>query len=352
MKRFFASSALAIALPLLPANGAELLNVSYDPTREFYIEYNAAFAKYWKAQTGERVRIKQSHGGSVKQAKSVADGKQEPDVVTLGLASDIDSLAQKNLLPSDWASKFADNSTPYTSTVIFLVRKGNPKGIKEWDDLVKPGVQVITPDPKRSGGARWNYLAAWAYAERKYGKDDPRVRDFIARLYRNVPVLDPGARGATITFMERGIGDVLVAWENEAYLALQEFDELKEFGVDKFEIVTPVFSILAEPPVAVVESIAAKHGNTELAKAYLQYLYSEEGQDIAGRNFYRPRDPKTAAKYCGQFSSLELVTIQDAFGGLKKAQATHFDDGAIFDQIYNSIRPTGSQARETGKPTP
>lgn len=309
------------------ASAAELLNVSYDPTRELYTEYNAAFAKSWKAKTGQDVEVKQSHGGSGKQARAVIDGL-EADVVTLALAYDIDVIAQKGLLPADWQTRFPNNSAPYTSTIVFLVRKGNPKAIKDWNDLVKPGISVITPNPKTSGGARWNYLAAWAYAEQALGKDETKVKDFIGKLYKNVPVLDSGARGSTTTFVQRGIGDVLIAWENEAYLAL------KEFGADKFEIVTPSLSILAEPPVAVVDTVAARHGTTELAQAYLTYLYSEEGQEIAGKNFYRPRDPKAAAKYANQFGKVTLVTIDDVFGGWKKAQPTHFADGGFFDQIY------------------
>jgi len=309
------------------AYGAELLNVSYDPTRELYTEYNAAFAKYWKGKTGQDITVKQSHGGSGKQARAVIDGL-DADVVTLALAYDIDAIAEKGILASDWQTKFADNSAPYTSTIVFLVRKGNPKGVKDWNDLIKPGIQVITPNPKTSGGARWNYLAAWAYAEKSLGKDEGKVKGFISKLYKNVPVLDSGARGSTTTFVQRGIGDVLLAWENEAYLAL------KEFGADKFEIVTPSLSILAEPPVAVVDSVAKRHGTTEAAKAYLQYLYSEEGQEIAGKNFYRPRDPKIAAKYAGQFGKVTLVTIDEVFGGWRKAQPAHFGDGGLFDQIY------------------
>ncbi|MEI6350369.1 MAG: sulfate ABC transporter substrate-binding protein [Verrucomicrobiota bacterium] len=310
------------------ARGAELLNVSYDPTRELYTDFNAAFGRYWKAKSGQDVSVNQSHGGSGKQARAVIDGL-EADVVTLALAYDIDVIAQKGILPADWQSRFPSNSAPYTSTIVFLVRKGNPKGIKDWDDLVKPGIQVITPNPKTSGGARWNYLGAWAYAEKAYGKDQGKVKEFIGNLYKNVPVLDSGARGSTTTFVQRGIGDVLLAWENEAYLAL------KEFGADKFEIVTPSLSILAEPPVAVVESVTNRHGTTELAKAYLGYLYSEEGQEIAAKNFYRPRDPKVAAKHAAQFGRVALVTIDEAFGGWNKAQATHFADGGVFDQIYN-----------------
>ena len=322
---------LVLATTLVALGGvvsaAELLNVSYDPTRELYTEYNTAFAKHWKAKTGQDVALQQSHGGSGKQARAVIDGL-EADVVTLALAYDIDVIAEKGLLPADWQTKFANNSAPYTSTIVFLVRKGNPKAIQDWNDLIKPGISVITPNPKTSGGARWNYLAAWAYAEQVTGKDEAKAKEFIGALYKNVPVLDSGARGSTTTFVQRGIGDVLIAWENEAYLAL------KEFGADKFEIVTPSLSILAEPPVAVVETVAARHGTTDVAKEYLAYLYSEEGQNIAGKNFYRPRDPKVAEKYAGQFGKVKLVTIDDVFGGWKKAQATHFADGGIFDQIY------------------
>jgi sulfate transport system substrate-binding protein len=310
------------------AKEIKLLNVSYDPTRELYQDYNAAFARYWKAKTGDDVVVSQSHGGSGKQALSVINGL-EADVVTLALAYDIDAIAQQaRFLPADWQKRLPDNSTPYTSTIVFLVRKGNPKNINDWDDVVKPGVIVVTPNPKTSGGARWNYLAAWAYALDKYGHDDARARDFVKQLYKNVPVLDSGARGSTTTFVERGIGDVLLAWENEAHLAT------KEFGADKFEIVTPSLSILAEPPVAVVDKVAKKQGTTEVAKAYLEYLYSDEGQDIAGRNFYRPRSEKAAAKYAGQFSPVKLVTVDQEFGGWQKAQKTHFADGGTFDQIY------------------
>jgi len=310
------------------AKEIKLLNVSYDPTRELYQDYNAAFAKYWKAKTGDDVVVSQSHGGSGKQALSVINGL-EADVVTLALAYDIDAIAQHGrLLPADWQKRLPDDSAPYTSTIVFLVRKGNPKNIKDWDDVVKPGVIVVTPNPKTSGGARWAYLAAWAYALDKYGHDDAKARDFVKRLYKNVPVLDSGARGSTTTFVERGIGDVLLAWENEAHLAS------KEFGADKFEIITPSESILAEPPVAVVDKVAKKHGTTEVAKAYLDYLYSDEGQDIAGRNFYRPRSEKAAAKYAGQFSTVKLITVDAVFGGWQKAQKTHFADGGTFDQIY------------------
>ncbi|HTV63496.1 MAG TPA: sulfate ABC transporter substrate-binding protein [Verrucomicrobiae bacterium] len=305
-----------------------LLNVSYDPTRELYQEYNAAFAKYWKAKTGDDVTINQSHGGSGKQAQAVINGL-EADVVTLALSYDIDMIAQQSkLLPVNWQSRLPDNSTPYTSTIVFLVRKGNPKGIKNWDDLVNPGVSVIVPNPKTSGGARWAYLAAYAYALETYGHDDAKARAFIARLYKNVPILDSGARGSTITFAQRGIGDVLLAWENEARLAQ------KEFSADNFEIVTPPLSILAEPPVAWVDKNTERHGTTEVAKAYLEYLYSDEGQEIAARNFYRPRNPAIAAKYAANFPKLKLVTVDSEFGGWAKAQKTHFADGGVFDQIY------------------
>jgi sulfate transport system substrate-binding protein len=324
---------LKVVLILVVAAGVEakdikLLNVSYDPTRELYQDYNAAFARYWKAKTGDNVVVAQSHGGSGKQAQSVINGL-EADVVTLALAYDIDAIAQQaKLLPADWQKRLPDNSAPYTSTIVFLVRKGNPKGIKDWDDLVKPNVVVVTPNPKTSGGARWNYLAAWAYALDKYGHDDAKARDFVKRLYKNVPVLDSGARGSTTTFVEREIGDVLLAWENEVHLAI------KQFGVDKFDIVTPPLSILAEPPVAVVDKVAKKRGTSDVARAYLEYLYSDEGQDIAGRNFYRPRSEKAAAKYASQFSPVKLVTVDEIFGGWQKAQKTHFADGGVFDQIF------------------
>jgi len=309
------------------AKSVELLNVSYDPTRELYVEYNAAFAKHWKAKTGDDVTVKQSHGGSGKQARSVIDGLPA-DVVTLALAGDIDAISKNaRSLPANWQTRLPHNSSPYTSTIVFLVRKGNPKAIKDWDDIVKTGVSVITPNPKTSGGARWNYLAAWEFAKRRLGSDEA-AKGFVAKLYKNVPVLDSGARGSTTTFVQRGIGDVFLSWENEAFLAI------KEFGADKFEIVVPSVSILAEPPVSVVDKNAKKRGTTEVAKAYLEYLYSEEGQDIAGRHFYRPTDPKVAAKYAGQFARVELFTIDQAFGGWAKAQTAHFDDGGTFDQIY------------------
>jgi sulfate/thiosulfate-binding protein len=310
-----------------PAKTIELLNVSYDPTRELYADYNRAFAKYWKAKTGDDVVVKQSHGGSGAQARSVIDGL-EADVVTLALAADVDSLhAHGDLLPADWQSKLPENSTPYTSTIVLLVRKGNPKHIKDWDDVVRPDVSVITANPKTSGGARWAYLAAWGYAERRYGSKD-KAREFITALYKNVPVLDAGARGSTITFATKEIGDVLLAWENEAFLAQ------KEFGPGKFETVVPSSSILAEPPVAVVEKVAARKGTTDVARAYLEYLYSDEGQEIAGRNFYRPRQPAVAARFASVFPRLELFTIDGVFGGWTAAQRTHFADGGIFDQIY------------------
>lgn len=310
------------------AKNITLLNVSYDPTREFYTEFNNAFAKYWQGKTGDKVIIRQSHGGSGKQARAVIDGL-EADVVTLALAYDIDAIAEKaRLLPADWQRQLPQKSAPYTSTIIFLVRKGNPKGIRGWDDLVKPGISVITPNPKTSGGARWNYLAAWAFALQKHGNDEAKAREFVTLLFKNVPVLDSGARGATTTFAQRGIGDVLLAWENEAFLVT------KEFGAGKFEIVAPAVSILAEPPVAVVETVARKHGTAQVARAYLEYLYTEEGQDIAGKHFYRPRSEKAAAKYAGQFSKLQLVTVDEVCGGWQKAQQTHFNDGGIFDRIF------------------
>ncbi len=304
-----------------------LLNVSYDPTRELYQEYNAAFAKHWAAQGGEAVTVNQSHGGSGKQARAVIDGL-DADVVTLALAYDIDAIAGKSgLLSKDWQQAYPNNSSPYTSTIVLLVRKGNPKGIKDWDDLVRKDVSVVSPNPKTSGGARWNYLAAWAYAKHKLGSD-AQAQDFVKKLFRNVAVLDTGARGATTTFVERGIGDVLVAWENEAYLAV------KELGPEQFEIVVPSLSILAEPPVAVVSKVADRHGALKVAQAYIEYLYSPEGQEIAGRNFYRPRDPQVAARFSATFKDTEFVTVDQEFGGWKKAQATHFADGALFDQIF------------------
>lgn len=328
-------SAIAAALGLGVAGFAgfaaaaekTLLNVSYDPTRELYVDFNKAFAKHWKETTGEDVNIKQSHGGSGKQARAVIDGL-EADVVTLALARDVNGIAQHSkLLPEDWQSRLGDNSAPYTSTIVFLVRKGNPKGIKDWDDLVKEGVSVITPNPKTSGGAQWNYLAAWHYADQKYGGEE-KAKEFVTKLYKNVPVLDSGARGSTTTFVERGVGDVFISWENEAFLAV------KELGPEKFEIVIPSISILAEPTVSVIDKNVDKHGTRKVAEEYLKYLYSPEGQDIAAHNFYRPRDEKVAAKYENQFPKVNLFTVDNVFGGWTKAYEAHFKDGASFDQIY------------------
>jgi sulfate transport system substrate-binding protein len=305
-----------------------LLNVSYDPTRELYVDFNKAFAAAYQKETGKSVEIKQSHGGSGSQARAVIDGLQA-DVVTLALAYDIDAIAGKGLLPADWQKRLPLNASPYTSTIVFLVRKGNPKGIRDWDDLVKPGVSVITPNPKTSGGARWNYLAAWGYALKKYGSAD-KAKQFVGDIYKNVPVLDTGARGSTVTFVERGVGDVLLAWENEAFLAQ------REFGKDKFEIVSPPLSILAEPPLAVVDSVADKKGTRAVAEAYLRYWYSKEGQEIAARNSYRPRDPEIAKEYENSFATVELFTIDEMFGGWAKAQKEHFSEGGIFDQIYKN----------------
>ncbi len=328
--RRFTLAALAGALFATQVQAVELLNVSYDPTRELYQQYNAAFAKHWKAETGEDVTIKNSHGGSGKQARSVIDGLQA-DVVTLALSGDIDALnLRQQLVDPNWQKRLADNSTPYTSTIVFLVRKGNPKGIKDWDDLVKKDVQVITPNPKTSGGARWNFLAAWAYAKAKYGSDAEALK-FVTELYRHAPVLDTGARGATISFVQRQLGDVLIAWENEAYLSL------KEEGGDQLEIVTPSLSILAEPPVAVVDKVVDKKGTRKQAEAYLQYLYSPEGQRIAAQNFYRPRDAKVAAEFKDQFKPVKLVTIDQEFGGWKEAQPKYFADGGVFDKIFADI---------------
>ena len=304
----------------------KLLNVSYDPTRELYQEVNAAFAKHWKAKTGQDLEVQQSHGGSGKQARSVVDGL-EADVATLALAYDIDAIANAGLVPKNWQTRLPHNSSPYTSTIVFLVRKGNPKKIKDWDDLVKPGVQVITPNPKTSGGARWNYLAAWGFALRKYGNNPAKAKDFVQRLYKNVPILDTGARGSTVTFVERGIGDVLLAWENEALLAV------REIGKGKVQLVAPPLSILAEPPVTVVDKYANKHKTAAVAKAYLEFLYTPEGQEIAARNYYRPRNPQIAAKYAQQFPQVQLFTIDQVFGGWTKAQKEHFADGGTFDQI-------------------
>jgi sulfate transport system substrate-binding protein len=322
-------SAVVIALVAQSAYAADvtLLNVSYDPTRELYQDFNQAFAKQWKAKTGDNVTIKQSHGGSGKQARSVIDGLSA-DVVTLALAYDIDEIAQRGLTAQDWQKRLPHNSSPYTSTIVFLVRKGNPKGIKDWGDLVKPGIAVITPNPKTSGGARWNHLAAWGYALKQPGGSEASAKEFIGKLYKNVPVLDSGARGATTTFVERGIGDVLLAWENEALLAI------KELGPDKVEIVAPSVSILAEPPVAVVDKTVDKRGTRKVAEAYLQHLYSDEGQEIAAKNYYRPISDKIAKKYAAQFPKVKLFTIEEVAGGWTKAQKAHFADGGVFDQIY------------------
>lgn len=324
---------LAVVAALVWAGSASaaditLLNVSYDPTRELYVEFNKAFAAAYQKETGKSVEIKQSHGGSGAQARSVIDGLQA-DVVTLALAYDIDAIAGKGLIAPDWQKRLPQNSSPYTSTIVFLVRKGNPKGIKDWDDLLKKGVEIITPNPKTSGGARWNYLAAWGYALKKYGSAD-KAKQFVADLYQHVPVLDTGARGATVTFVERGVGDVLLAWENEAYLAL------KEFGKDKFEIVAPSVSVLAEPPVAVVDKVADKKGTRGVAEAYLKYWYTKEGQEIAARNSYRPRDPEVAKLHENEFAKVELFTIDELFGGWTKAQKDHFAEGGMFDQIYKN----------------
>ena len=318
---------LAIGLVGTAQAQVSLLNVSYDPTRELYQDFNASFAKYWKNKTNETVTVKQSHGGSAKQARSVIDGL-EADVVTLALAYDVDALADKGrLIPADWQKRLPHNASPYTSTIVFLVRKGNPKKIHDWNDLIKPGVAVITPNPKTSGGARWNYLAAWGHALKQPGGTQASARDFVKKLFANVKVLDSGARGSTTTFVERGIGDVLIAWENEAYLAL------KELGPDKFDLITPSLSILTEPPVSIVDKVVDKRGTRKLATAYLEYLYSPEGQTLAGDNYYRPRDPKIAAKYAKQFAPVKLFTIDEVFGGWTTAQKVHFADGGVFDQI-------------------
>ncbi|QPI53513.1 sulfate ABC transporter substrate-binding protein [Massilia antarctica] len=320
-----------IALTLLSqaaiAADVTLLNVSYDPTRELYQDVNTAFAKQWKAKTGDNVSVKQSHGGSGKQARAVIDGL-EADVVTLGLAYDIDAIAERGSISAQWQKRLQHNSTAYTSTIVLLVRKGNPKGIKDWNDLVKPGVAVITPNPKTSGGARWNHLAAWGYALRQPGATEATAKEFISKLYKNVPVLDSGARGATTTFVERGIGDVLIAWENEALLAI------KELGPDKVDLIAPSVSILAEPPVSVVDKVVDKRGTRKVAEAYLQFLYTDEGQEIAAKNYYRPVVPKIAAKYAAQFPKVKLFTIDEVAGGWAKAQKAHFADGGVFDQVY------------------
>ncbi len=323
----FVVAGVLLALPALAAD-VTLLNVSYDPTRELYQDFNKAFAAAYLKETGKSVEIKQSHNGSGASARSVIDGLQA-DVVTLALASDVDAIAKRGLLSVDWAKRLPQNSAPYTSTIVFLVRKGNPQRIKDWDDLAKTGVSVITPNPKTSGGARWNYLAAWGYALKKYGSED-KAKAFVGSIFKNVPVLDTGARGSTVTFVERGTGDVLLAWENEAFLAL------KEFGKDKFEIVAPSTSILAEPSVAVVDKVVEKKGTREVAEAYLKYWYTKEGQEIAARNSYRPRDPETAKKYEGSFAKVELFTIDEVFGGWTKAQSEHFGAGGMFDQIYQN----------------
>ena len=339
MKTFILPALLGmVLLPSFAALGhadtTEILNVSYDPTRELYADYDSAFVKYYKQKTGKEIKINQSHGGSGKQARSVIDGN-EADVVTLALAADIDALYQNGkLVPADWQKRLPDNSSPYTSTIVFLVRKGNPKHIKDWDDTIRQDVGVITPSPKTSGGARWNYLAAWGYALKKNGNNEAKAKDFVGTLYRNILKqnlpLGAGARDATNNFVQRGLGDVLLAWENEAYLAL------KEFGPDKFEIVTPSISILAEPPVSVVDKVVDKRKTRAVAEEYLKYLYSPEGQEIAARNFYRPRLPEVADKYAAQFTKVELFTIDQVFGGWAKAQKKHFDDDGIFDQIYQS----------------
>ncbi len=328
LSKLILAGAFALAVPLsAAAKDISILNVSYDPTRELYSEFNKAFAEHWKAKTGDNVTIKQSHGGAGKQARAVIDGLQA-DVVTLALAYDIDAIAEKaKLFPKDWQSRLPNNSAPYTSTIVLLVRKGNPKNIKDWDDLIKPGVSVITPNPKTSGGARWNYLAAWAFAEAKYGSEE-KAQEFVSKIYKNVPVLDSGARGSTTTFVERGIGDVFISWENEAFLAL------KELGPDKFEIIVPSVSILAEPPVTIVDKVVDKRKTREVAQAYLEYLYSDVGQDLAGKHYYRPTNTVAAKKYASQFPEVKLIKVDDVFGGWQKAQKKHFSDGGIFDQIY------------------
>jgi len=335
MRRFALLAALGAILSGLGLGPARaditLLNVSYDPTRELYQEFNAAFAAHWAAEGGEPITIQQSHGGSGKQARSVIDGI-EADVVTLALAYDIDEVAERGLIDKGWQARLPDNSAPYTSTMVFLVRKGNPKGIKDWDDLVKEGIQVITPNPKTSGGARWNYLAAYAFALRQPGGDENKARDFVAALYKNVPVLDTGARGSTITFVQRGIGDVLITWENEAHLAL------KELGPDKLDIVLPSLSVLAEPSIAVVDSVVDRKGSRAAAEAYLKYLYSDEGQELAAKHFYRPRSPEVLAKHAERFPAIELFTVDEQFGGWHKAHATHFTEGGVFDQIYTEAK--------------
>ncbi len=323
---------LSLTLPVVSFAAVELLNVSYDPTRELYQDFNKAFATCWKKKSGQDLTVKQSHGGSGKQARSVIDGL-EADVVTLALAYDIDAIHDKaKLIPENWQKRLPLNSSPYTSTIVFLVRKGNPKQIRDWNDLVKPGVAVITPNPKTSGGARWNYLAAWAYALKQKGGNDAKAKEFVTKLFKNVPVLDSGARGSTTTFVQRGQGDVLLAWENEAFLAVNEL------GRDKFEIVVPSLSILAEPPVSVVDRVVDKKGTRKVAEEYLKYLYTPEGQEIAARHYYRPTDKKVAAKHARTFAKVRLVTIDKEFGGWRKAQTTHFTDGGVFDQIYSPTK--------------
>src|SRR5881275_201046 len=328
-KVFLALGIILLSIPSVAVAGTvTLLNVSYDPTRELYQDFNAAFAKYWKAKTGQQVDIQQSHGGSSKQARAVIDGL-EADVVTLALAYDVDAIAEKaKLLPANWQSRLPNNSSPYTSTIIFLVRNGNPKGIKDWDDLVRPGVSVITPNPKTSGGARWNYLGAWGYALKKSGGDESKAKDFVGKLYKNVPVLDSGARGSTTTFVERGIGDVLIAWENEVLLGA------KDLGQNKFDVVVPSVSILCEPTVSLVDKVVDKHGTRAVAQAYLDYLYSPEGQEIAAKRYYRPRSDAVLKKYAGQFPKVKLFTLSEIVGDWQKTQKTHFADGGVFDQVY------------------
>jgi sulfate transport system substrate-binding protein len=328
MKRFFAGIALFAALAgAAHAADVTLLNVSYDPTRELYVDINKAFAARYKADTAKSVEIKQSHGGSGKQARSVIDGLAA-DVVTLALAYDIDEIADRGILAKDWQKKLPQNASPYTSTIVFLVRKGNPKGIKDWADLAKPGVKVVTPNPKTSGGARWNYLAAWGYAQKRFGSKE-MARYFVQTIYKNVPVLDTGARGSTVTFVERNVGDVLIAWENEAFLSINEF------GKDKFEIIVPSTSILAEPPVAVVDKVVDRKGTRAVAEDYLRFIYTAQGQEIAARNFYRPRDPAVAKTFEDKFPKLDLFTVDEPFfGGWRKAQTEHFNDGGVFDTIY------------------
>jgi sulfate/thiosulfate-binding protein len=333
MKTRFALPLLTLLLLAGPALAqVKLLNVSYDPTRELYQDFNTAFARHWKATKGQDVTVQQSHGGSGKQARSVIDGL-EADVVTLALAYDVDAVANAGLIAKNWVTRLPNNSAPYTSTIVFLVRKGNPKKIRDWDDLARPGVSVITPNPKTSGGARWNYLAAWGYALRKFGNDPAKAQEFVKRIFKNVPVLDTGARGATVTFVERGIGDVLIAWENEALISVRELGDKGEF-----QIVAPSLSILAEPSVAVVDKVAAKHKTVQAATAYLQFLYTPEGQEIAARHYYRPRNQNVAAKYAQQFPKVTLFTIDEVFGGWAKAQKTHFADGGVFDKIYEAGR--------------